>query len=134
MKTKTIKQKTILPAEPSAVYKALMSSTEHSAFTGAEAKIKDKVGTSFSAHGGYIIGKNLKLVKGKKIVQSWKAAESNWPEGHLSQVTFELKKKGKGTEIIFTHSNVPSANVKSLGNGWKKYYWNPMKEYFKNKK
>lgn len=46
MKTKTIKQKAIFPASPEKVYKALMNSKEHSAFTGAEAKIKDKVGTS----------------------------------------------------------------------------------------
>ncbi len=134
MKTKTIKQKAILPAEPSAVYKALMNAKEHSAFTGAEAKIKDKVGTSFSAYRGYIVGKNLKLVKGKMIIQTWKAGESNWPEGHFSQVTFELKKKGNGTEISFTHSDVPTANAKSISNGWKLYYWNPMKEYFSKKK
>ena len=134
MKTKTIKQKTILPAEPNVVYKTLMNAKAHSSFTGSEANIKDKAGAKFTAYGGYIEGKNLKLVKGKKIVQSWKAAETNWPEGHFSRVTFELKKKGNGTEIIFTHSHVPAANAKSISNGWKSYYWNPMKEYFNKKK
>ena len=130
MKTKTIKQKAFVPAEPSAVYKALMNSKEHSAFTGAKATIKDKAGMKFTAYDGYISGKNLELIKGKKIVQSWSAGESNWPDGHFSKVTFELKKKGTGTKIIFTHSNVPVANAKSLSNGWKQFYWNPMKKYF----
>ena len=134
MKTKTIKQKAIIPASPEKVYKALMSSKEHSAFTGADAKISDKVGAKYSAHGGYIDGKNLKLVKGKKIVQSWKAAEPNWPDGHFSTVTFDLKKNSKGTEITFTHDEVPAGNAKSLANGWKEYYWKPMKKYFQSKK
>ncbi len=134
MKTKTIKQKAVIPASPEKVYNALMHSKEHSAFSNSGVKIKDKVGTSFSAYDGYIEGKNLKLVKGKKIVQSWKAAESNWPKGHLSEVIFELKKKGIGTEIIFTHKDVPAEYAKSISDGWKDYYWNPLKEYFKTKR
>ena len=134
MKTKTIKQKIILSAEPSAVYKALMNAKEHAAFTGAATTVKDKVGAKFAAYDGYIEGKNLKLVKGKKIVQTWKAGEGNWPEGHFSTVIFELKKKGNGTQISFTHSDVPVANAKSINNGWRLYYWNPMKEYFNKKK
>lgn len=133
MKTKIIKQKVVLQAEPNSVYKALMNSKEHSKFTGAEVKIKDKAGSKFTAYDGYIEGKNLELVKGKKIVQSWKANESNWPEGHYSLVSFDLKKKGNSTELNFVHSEVPAANAKSLSNGWKQFYWTPMKEYFKNK-
>jgi len=134
MKTKIIKQKAVIPAPPERVYKALMSSKEHTAFTGTEANIKDKAGEKFSTYDGYVEGKNLKLVKGKKIVQSWKAAENNWPDGHFSEVTFELKKKGSGTEIIFTHKEVPAEYAKSLSDGWKEYYWEPMTEYFKLKK
>lgn len=134
MKTKTIKQKAIIPASPEKVYKALLSSKEHAAFTGAEAKISAKQGGFFSAHGGYITGKNLKLVKGKKIIQTWKATEPNWPETHFSEVIFELKKKGNGTEIIFTHNEVPAVSAKTFADGWKQYYWIPMKKYFKSKK
>ena len=134
MKTKTIKQKAIIPAEPMQVYDLLMGSKGHAAFTDHAAKVTDKVGAKFTAYDGYISGKNLKLVKGKKIVQSWKAAETEWPEKHWSEVIFELKKKGKGTEIIFTHKEVPAPLVKSLSNGWKEYYWKLMKEYFNSKK
>lgn len=130
---KTIKQKVLLQANPASVYKALMNSKEHSKFTESEVNIKDKAGSKFTAYDGYIEGKNIELVKGKKIVQNWKANESNWPEGHYSLVTFNLKKKGNSTELNFIHSEVPSANAKSLSNGWKKFYWAPMKEYFKNK-
>ena len=134
MKTTTIKQVAIIPASPEKVYKALLSSKEHSEFTGAEAKISDKIGGEFSAHGGYITGRNIKLVKGKMIVQSWKPTESNWPDTHWSEAIFELRKKGTGTEIMFTHKEVPAASAKTFANGWKEYYWKPMAAYFKKKK
>lgn len=134
MKTKTIKQKALIPASPEKVYRALMSSQEHTAFTGAAARVKDKTGTKFTAYDGYIEGKNIKLVKGKQIIQTWKAGEANWPTGHFSKVKYELKKKGNATEIVFTHSDVPAANAKSLSSGWKEYYWKPMTAYFKTKK
>lgn len=73
-------------------------------------------------------------MKGKKIIQSWKVTDANWPETHFSEVIFELKKKGIGTEINFTLELVPAASAKTFVNGWKKYYWQPMKAYFaKNK-
>jgi hypothetical protein len=37
-------------------------------------------GTEFEAWDGYITGKNLRLVRGKPIVQEWKTTEE--PEGH----------------------------------------------------
>jgi activator of HSP90 ATPase len=134
MNTKTIKQKAIIPASPEKVYKALLNSKEHAAFTFSAAKISDKVGGKFKAYYGYIEGKNLKLEKGKKIVQAWKAAESKWPEGYFSEATFDLRKNESGTEIVFTHKGVPAEYYKSLSKGWKEFYWEPMKEYFKNKK
>jgi activator of HSP90 ATPase len=130
MKTKDIKQKTIIPAKPKEVYDALMDSKKHSAFTGSVCKIGKKEGAAYSAYDGYIVGKNVKLIPGKKIVQTWRAIDGVWPEDHDSEITFELKAHPKGTELNFLHKNVPENQVGEFKKGWGEHYWEPMKMYF----
>jgi activator of HSP90 ATPase len=125
---KTIKQTAKFKVSPKEVYEALMDSKTHSRFTGGKAVISPKVGGKFTAYDGYCWGENLELVEGKKIVQSWTA--SDWPEGHMSKVTFALAKDGKGTKLTFTQTNVPDEFAKDIAQGWKDYYWVPMKEMF----
>ena len=59
-----------LPAGPEAVYDAWLDSAAHSAMTGARAKIVKRVGGPYSAWDGYITGKTVELIPGKRIVQS----------------------------------------------------------------
>ena len=133
MKTKDIKQKVILPAKQLAVYNALMDSKKHSAFTSSVCKIGKKEGAVYSAYDGYINGKNVKLVPGKKIVQTWQAIDGVWPEGYYSEITFDLKSNPKGTELTFLHKGVPENQVDEFKSGWKEHYWEPMKLYFSKK-
>jgi activator of HSP90 ATPase len=60
-----------------------MDPKKHSEFTGSKATGKPRVGSKFTAWDGYITGKNLKLVRGKKIVQEWKTTD--WREKELPQ-------------------------------------------------
>jgi activator of HSP90 ATPase len=131
MKNKIIKQQIVFDATPDEIYSMLMSSVEHKAFTGDKAVISGKVGGKFSVFSGYAYGTNLELVPGKKIVQKW--TSSDLPEGHFTQVTFQLKKQANKTLLAFTQSKVPEENYKSLSDGWKEFYWNPMKQFIKNK-
>ncbi len=125
LKTKNIKQGLMIKATPHEIYEALMDSKKHAQFTGAPAKISQKVGGSFTAHGNYISGKNLELVKDKKIVQLWRG--STWPKGHFSTVTFLLKPTKGGTKLMFSHKGIPVREVKNITSGWKTYYWHPLK-------
>ena len=128
-KTTTIKQKVFIPATPAEVYDAYLDGKKHSAFTGAKATGSAKVSGKFTAWNGYIFGRNVKLVKNKKIVQEWQTTE--WPKG-AEPSTFEIMlvaKKG-GTEITMVHSNVPAEQAASYKSGWNDYYWKPMKKYF----
>ena len=106
---------------------------KHSESTGGKATSEPKVGGKFTAWDGYIFGKHVELEKGKKIVQEWSTTE--WSKGYPPSL-FELKfkKVGGGTEIEMTHSKVPEEQADDYDEGWKEYYWKPMKEYFKNKK
>jgi uncharacterized protein YndB with AHSA1/START domain len=129
MKTGTIRQTVVLPGTPQQVYEALMTTEGHVSFTGAEARISSKVGGRFMAWGGYIHGKNLKLVPGKSIYQEWVPAASGWPKGHVSKVRFTLAKSPRGTRLTFTHSGVPVDHVGHLSSGWKESYWDPLRKY-----
>jgi activator of HSP90 ATPase len=123
---KTIRQKVTFKTEPHEVYEALMDSKKHAAFTGGEARISRQVGGKFSIYGGDIEGKNLELVPDQKIMQSWRY--SDWEEGHYSTATFALEKVEKGTRLIFTQTDVPDEHYEDIKQGWKDYYWQPLKE------
>ena len=65
----------IIPAPPAAIYDAWVNSRAHSAMTGSKATQSPRVGANVSAWDGYISGKNLELVPGKRIVQSWRTTK-----------------------------------------------------------
>ena len=126
MKTKTIRQSVTFRASPHTVYEMLMDSRKHAKFTGGKAGISRKIGGKFNACDGYIDGVNLELVPDKKIVQSWRG--SDWPKGHHSKVTFSLKKLKNGTRLTFRQSGLPEKYYKDINQGWRDFYWKPMKE------
>ena len=126
METKTVKQTVTFKASPHDVYEALMDSKKHARFTGGKASISRKVGGKFSVFDGYSEGTNLELIPDKKIVQSWRA--SDWEEGHYSRATFSLKEVENGTRLTFTQTRVPEEQYDDISQGWRDYYWEPMKQ------
>ncbi len=126
MKTRTIGQSTNFRVSPREVYEMLMDSRKHSKFTGGKASISRKVGGKFSVYGKYIQGINLELVPARRIVQAWRG--SDWPKGQYSIATFLLKKIKGGTRLVFTQIGVPDREYKGINQGWRDYYWKPMKE------
>jgi activator of HSP90 ATPase len=126
MNTKSIRQSVTIKAGPHEVYEALMDARKHAAFTGGRAVISREVGSRFSTFDGYAEGVNLELVPDRKIVQTWRA--SDWPEGHYSRATFALEGVKGGTRLVFTQTGVPEASYEDIAQGWRDYYWKPMKE------
>lgn len=129
MKTRTIRQSVLLPAPPAVVYEALMSSKEHGTFTSSATRISRRVGGTFTTGDGYITGRNLELVPGKKIVQAWRGAESDWPEDHFSTATFSFRAIGRKTRLTFVQTGVPAEYADAIAQGWKDFYWQPLREY-----
>jgi activator of HSP90 ATPase len=125
LNTKTIRQTTTFACKPEDVYDALMNSKKHSFFTQSKVIISPKVGGKFSSYDGYAEGTNLELIPNKRIVQSWRA--SDWPVGHYSTVEFELFPLKKGTKLVFVQKQLPAACAIDIAEGWKQYYWKPMK-------
>ena len=126
----TIRQTVTIKAKPEDVYDALMDSKEHAEFTGSPASISNKVGGKFTAWDGYIFGKNLELARGKKIVQEWSTTE--WPEGYPpSRLEITLAPGTGGTQLKMLHTNVPTKQRDEYAEGWRSYYWEPLKAHFK---
>ncbi len=128
MTTKTIRQSVVFAASPHEVYEALMDAKKHATFTGSKARVSRKVGGAFAIFDDGLSGTNLELVADKKIVQAWRCEMKGWPADHFSKATFALSKTKTGTKLAFTHSGVPTACVKDITQGWRDYYWKPMKE------
>ncbi len=133
MKTRTIRQKVFIRTTPHEIYELLMDTKKHCELEGGKCTISRKVGGKISISDGYITGKNLELVKDKKIVQLWRAVEDCWPEDHYSTVTFTLTKIKEGTGLAFTQTGVPVDCGDRFDSGWKEYYWEPMKEMLEKK-
>jgi activator of HSP90 ATPase len=129
---KMISQKIIIAASPEEAYDAYMDEKKHSEFTGSDAKIDPKVGGRFTAWDGYIKGKNIELVRGRKIVQEW--ATSEWPGDYPpSRLELSFSKVKTGTEIAMEHSGVPVDEADEIEQGWIDFYWEPLKTYFKKR-
>jgi len=120
--------KGIIPASAEEVYKAWLSSEEHTNMTGGEANCSDKVGDEFDAWDGYISGKNIQLVPNKEIKQSWRTAEFNDADND-SDLTIQLKDISNGCEVTIIHADIPERQP-DYKQGWIDHYFTPMKEYF----
>ncbi len=127
MKTKTIKQTVTLATAPAEVYDLLINSKKHSALTGGPVSMSKKVNGTFEVFNGYCHGYNIELVENKKIVQAWHFAEDGWPDDHFSICTFLFTKVPGGTKLSFTQLDIPEHKAESLKDGWKQFYWKPMK-------
>ena len=120
---------TVLPGTAQAIYKAWLSSKGHSEMTGGEAKCSARAGGKFTAWDGYISGKNLELVPGEKIAQSWRTTE--FDEGDAdSRLEVALAATKGGTKVTLKHSELPAGSGASYKDGWREHYFAPMKEYF----
>lgn len=129
---KNISQEIVISASADRIYDAFMDEKKHSTFTGADAKIENKVGGTFKVWDGYATGKNIELIPGKKIVQSWHA--SDWPEDQTSKITIDLIAQDDKTKLKFDQKNVPDEFAGDVEQGWEDFYWKPLKEYLTKKK
>jgi activator of HSP90 ATPase len=117
------------PVQSKIVYAAWLSGKTHGAMTGEKAEGSARVGGAFTAWDGYISGKNLELVPGSRIVQSWRTTEfaKTDPDSRLEIL---LKPSSKGCTVTLKHSNLPPGQAKNYRQGWKDFYFIPMQKYF----
>jgi uncharacterized protein YndB with AHSA1/START domain len=122
-----------VPASAQEIYEAWLDSLAHSEMTGSEAVMSDEVGAEVAAWDGYITGRNLELVPGERIVQSWRTTEFE-DEHEDSILTVTLEEVEDGTLLTLVHSQVPDGQTGYKEGGWQEHYFEPMKAYFAERK
>ena len=129
MGTESIEVAAVIPASAARIYAAWLDSEGHAAMTGGGAEIDPVVGGKHSAWGGYISGVTQALDAGRRIEQSWYAAD--FPEGsEHSLVVVTLEDEGESARVNITHSNIPEGMGASYESGWHVHYFTPMMAYF----
>ena len=124
---------TTIPASPDEIYQAWLDSLAHSEMTGGAAKMSEQLGAEVSAWDGYISGRNLELIPGERIVQSWRTSEFADEHGD-SVITILLEEADEGTLLTLEHSNVPDEQRSYEEAGWQENYFEPMVAYFTGRK
>jgi uncharacterized protein YndB with AHSA1/START domain len=129
MPTDAFRVSTLVSALPERVFSAWMDSGAHTAFTGGEAKIDAAIGGRFSAWDGYIQGRTVDLLQGRRIVQTWRTKE--FPQASAdSRLEVQFESAEGGTRITILHSNIPEGQGERYKTGWTDHYFTPMREYF----
>ena|SRR5271165_7397859 len=121
-------------ATPERVYQLLTNSAEFAAATERPAEIVPTEGSAFSLFGGYIQGRQIELVPGERIVQSWRGVD--WAPGTHSLVRFTLKPEGNGTRLLLDHDAYPEGPSpmypswhEHLSSNWPVFYFEPLEKY-----
>lgn len=129
MKTESLKVSAQFPVSARELYQAWLDSKQHAGFTGAGADIVARVGGKFSAWDGYISGKTQELTPYRRIVQAWRTTD--FPEGcGDSIVELTLEPVGGGTKLTIRHTEIPAGQGAEYKDGWRQFYFKPMKKYF----
>lgn len=121
-------------ATPERVYQLLTNSDDFAAATARPAEIVPTEGGAFSIFGGYIQGRQIELVPGERIVQSWRGLD--WAPGAHSLVRFTLKPEGNGTRLLVDHDAYPEGPSpmypswhEHLSSNWSVFYFEPLEKY-----
>jgi activator of HSP90 ATPase len=130
--TKPIHQSVVFRARPEELFEIYLDSEEHTAATGAPARLSRKAGGSFTAWSGQLRGRNLIITPGRLIVQAWRA--THWKASDLDSIlVLQFSKAPGGGRVDLVHVNVPEHDHKGVSQGWPKYYWKPWKKYLEQK-
>ncbi len=127
---KTILQRVKFSASPGRLFDIYLDSKKHSSATEARASIARKVGRTFTAHNGWIRGKNLAILPKRMIVQSWRGA--NWKKADLDSILIlTFTKAPGGARLTLVHANVPDQWSARINTGWHTHYWRRWRAYLR---
>lgn len=128
--TKPIIQSVTFAADASELYKIYLDPKRHAAFTGGKVKISAKPGSAFSAFGGMLAGTMLWTIPEQMIVQRWRSTGFHESDPD-SILILAFTQFGKKARIDLIHVNVPEQDHAGVTNGWKTYYWTPLRTYLR---
>ncbi len=75
-------------------------------------------------------GVTVAVVPGTLIVQRWRSCEFTESDPD-SVLVLSFVQEGKRGRIDLVHANVPKHDHAGVTEGWKKYYWKPLRAYLR---
>ena len=126
--TKSIKKVYDISANIDRVWQALVDPAIIDKWGGCPCEMNSEIGKDFELWNGDIYGKNIEVVKEKKLVQEWFGGD--WAKPSI--VTFRLKKDGSNTILELEQVDVPPQEYDDINDGWDDYYIGPMKKMLEN--
>src|SRR5260221_9313354 len=79
------------------------------------AEISRELGGAFSVFGGHIVGRQLELVPGQRIVQAWRGVDLETRIFFIAP--FELGEQSGSTQMVFHHNGFPGGQAAHLAQG-----------------
>ncbi|MHA2163467.1 MAG: SRPBCC domain-containing protein [Candidatus Thorarchaeota archaeon] len=130
--TEKLRTSSIIPGRPEDIYEAWLDSEKHGAMTGSKAEVEPGIDGKFTAWDGYIEGSTIEMEPGRRILQKWRT--SNFPDGSPDSILeIVLEDVRKGTRVVLVHTEIPDGQAAEYEEGWREFYFEPMKRYFKRK-
>lgn len=120
----------VLPTSAERLYRSFLDAKEHAAFTGAPAAITARTGGKFSAFDGHVTGKLTELEAHARIAMSWRTKDfpDDAPD---SRVEVLFHPATGGTRVTIAHEGLPAGSEERFITGWRRFYLEPMKTYFR---
>ena len=128
--TPTIVQSVVFSASAKELYDIYLDAKRHAACTGGKVKISTKAGGAvFRRLMESYHRRTLWTIPGQMIVQRWRS--KSWKKSDPDSIlVFDISSADKKGRIDLVHVNVPEqSDHAGVTNGWKKYYWTPLKAY-----
>ena len=121
---KIIEQSYVIKAPLHKVWQAFVDPILIEKWGGGPAVMGTVESTNFSLWGGDIHGTNVKVIPDKLLSQDWFSGE--WDEP--SRLNLSFTSNGDETVVDLVQEDVPSSDLKDISEGWKDYYFDPIKE------
>lgn len=126
---KNIHQTYVIKAPVYKVQEALTNAELINKWNAGPAKFDISEGGAFSLWGGDIYGTNTKVVTNELLEQDWYSGDAE----QCYMVSFRLNEANGNTTVILEHNNVPNQEAKDFAEGWRDFYFDPIKQLLENK-
>ena len=124
----SIQQQAMIDADPAQVYAVLANAEALSALSGMSGIAGRSAGEEFSAFDGHVVGRQIELVPGERIVQAWRFPV--WTPGTFSIVRFTLVAEGGGTRLVLDQHGEPDGWHEHVDTNWPTFYLTPLTRHF----
>jgi activator of HSP90 ATPase len=124
----SIQQQAMIAADPAQVYAVLADADALSVLSGKHGVMGASAGEEFSAFDGNVVGRQIELVPGERIVQAWRFPV--WAPGVYSIVRFTLTAEDGGTCLVIDQHGVPDDWHQHVDTNWPTFYLTPLTGHF----